>query len=142
LAASSLQTSRDVKLSAIFQTVSPGTSVNREGVPVNRCSETMPEDSRRVRRGSMDEPVPGANVPEDWIGHTVLVLAYATGEALLPEGGFSLVGDIYSGELRAVNGYGVSLEVGSQEKEEGSYYPGGNTFFSWNTVLRITLASQ
>ena len=90
----------------------------------------------------MDEPVPGANVPEDWIGKTVLVLAYATGETLLPEGGFSLVGDIYSGELRAVNGYGVSLEAGSQEKEEGAYYPGGNTFFPWSTVLRITLASQ
>ena len=90
----------------------------------------------------MDEPVPGANVPEEWIGETVLVLAYATGEPLLPEGGFSLVGDIYSGELRAVNGYGVSLEAGSQEKEEGAYYPGGNTFFPWSTVLRITLASQ
>ena len=90
----------------------------------------------------MDEPVPGANVPEDWIGQTVLVLAYATGEALLPEGGFSVVGDIYSGELRAVSGHGVSLEVGSQEKEEGAYYPGGNTFFPWSTVLRITLASQ
>jgi hypothetical protein len=90
----------------------------------------------------MDEPVPGANVPEDWIGQTVLVLAYATGEALLPEGGFSLVGDIYSGELRAVNGYGVSLEVGSQERQEGAYYPGGNTFFPWSAVRRITLASQ
>jgi hypothetical protein len=90
----------------------------------------------------MNEPVPGANVPEDWIGEPVLVLAYATGEALLPESGFSLVGNIYSGELRAVNGYGVSLEVGSQEKKEGAYYPGGNTFFPWSTVLRITLASQ
>ncbi len=90
----------------------------------------------------MNELVPGANVPEDWIGEIVLVLAYATGEALLPESGFSLQGDIYSGQLRAVNGYGVSLEVGSQEKEEGAYYPGGNTFFPWSTVLRITLASQ
>jgi hypothetical protein len=90
----------------------------------------------------MDDPVPGVNIPEDWIGQTVLVLAYATGEALLPGGGFSIVGDIYSGELRAVNRYGVSLALGSREKEEGAYYPGGDTFIPWNTVLRITLASQ
>lgn len=90
----------------------------------------------------MDERIPGANVPEDWIGQHVVVLAYASGETLHPEGGVPLVGSIYSGELRAVNGYGVSLSLGSREKEEGSYVPGGNTFISWNAVLRITLASQ
>jgi hypothetical protein len=90
----------------------------------------------------MDQPVPGANTPDDWIGQTVLVLAYATGEAILPEGGFSLVGNIYSGELRSVSYYGVSLELGPQEKLEGAYYPSGNTFIPWNNVLRITLASR
>ena len=91
----------------------------------------------------MNMPVPGTNVPEDWVGRHVLVLAHATGEALLPEGGFSLRGDIYSGELRAVTGYGVSLKMNtSQEKAEGAYYPGGDTFIPWNALLRITLASQ
>jgi hypothetical protein len=90
----------------------------------------------------MDNRVPGVNVPEDWIGQPVVVLAYTSGEAHLPEGGIPLVGSIYSGELRAVNGYGVSLALGSQDKEEGAYYPGGNTFVPWNAVLRITLAAQ
>jgi hypothetical protein len=90
----------------------------------------------------MDNRVPSVNVPEDWIGQPVVVLAYTSGEAHLPEGGIPLVGSIYSGELRAVNGYGVSLALGSQEKEEGAYYPGGNTFVPWNAVLRITLAAQ
>jgi hypothetical protein len=90
----------------------------------------------------MDNRVPSVNVPEDWIGQPVVVLAYTSGETHLPEGGIPLVGSIYSGELRAVNGYGVSLALGSQEKEEGAYYPGGNTFVPWNAVLRITLAAQ
>jgi hypothetical protein len=90
----------------------------------------------------MDNRVAGANVPEDWIGQPVVVLAYTSGETHLPEGGIPLVGSIYSGELRAVNSYGVSLALGSQEREEGAYYPGGKTFISWNAVLRITLALQ
>lgn len=90
----------------------------------------------------MDKPVPGANVPEDWIGQHVLVLAYATGETLVPESGFSIAGNMYSSELRAVNGYGVSLASNAQEKEEGAYYPGGDMFIPWNAILRITLASQ
>jgi hypothetical protein len=90
----------------------------------------------------MEKRVPGANVPEDWIGQHVVVLAYSSGETTLPDGGIPLVGSIYSGELRAVNGYGVSLALGSEEREEGVYYPGGNTFISWNGVLRITLAAQ
>jgi hypothetical protein len=93
----------------------------------------------------VDKPVPGANVPEDWIGQTVIVLAYASGETLLPESGFSIEGHIYSSELTSVNGYGVSLASDSQghrEKQEASYYPGGDTFIAWNAILRITLASQ
>jgi hypothetical protein len=45
----------------------------------------------------MSEPMPGATVPEDWIGTTVLVLSHTTGETLLPEGGYSFVGEVYSG---------------------------------------------
>jgi hypothetical protein len=60
----------------------------------------------------------------------------------LPEGAIPLVAEIYSGELRAVNGFGVSLSLLSrQEKEEGSFSPGGDTFFTWNSVVRISLAS-
>lgn len=89
----------------------------------------------------MDKPVPGANVPEDWIGQTVLVFAYAREETPIPERGFPVEGRIYSGELRSVNGYGVSLASDSQERQEGAYYPGGSTFIPWNAILRITLAS-
>jgi hypothetical protein len=92
-------------------------------------------------RERMDKSVAHVNVPEDWVGQTVLVLSPTTGETLLT-GGFSLVGDIYSGELRAVNSRGISLMLSSREKEEGAYYPGGDTFIPWTAVLRITLASQ
>ena len=90
----------------------------------------------------MGEPLVGANVPEDWIGRTVVVLSEGVGEGMLPEGGIPLVAEIYSGELRAVNGFGVSLALlTSQEKEEGAFYPGGDTFFPWNSIVRISLAS-
>jgi hypothetical protein len=89
----------------------------------------------------MSEPMPGTGVPEDWIGHTVLVLSHTTGQTLLPEGGYSFVGEIYSGELRSVNSFGVSLMLGGGESEEGVYYPGGDTFFPWSSVVRITLAT-
>jgi hypothetical protein len=79
----------------------------------------------------MREPVPGAGVPEDWIGHTVLVLSHMTGETLLPEGGYSFVGEIYGGELRSVSEFGISLALSRQEKKEGEFYPGGDTFFPW-----------
>jgi hypothetical protein len=53
-----------------------------------------------------------------------------------------LVAEVYSGELRAVNGFGVSLSLlTSREREEGTFYPGGDTFFPWNSVVRISLAS-
>ena len=85
----------------------------------------------------------GANVPEDWIGRTVFVLSHKTGETLLPEGGYPLVADIYSGELRAVNALGISLSLrlSKQEEEEGAFYPGGDTFFPWNSVVRLSLAA-
>ena len=90
----------------------------------------------------MGEPLPGVNVPEDWIGRTVVVLSQGVGESTLPEGTTALVADIYSGELRAVNVFGVSLMLlTSQEKEEGTFYPGGDTFFPWNSIVRISLAS-
>ena len=90
----------------------------------------------------MGEPLPGVNVPEDWIGQTVVVLSKGVGKSTLPAGGIPLVAEIYSGELRAVNGFGVSLMLlASREKEEGSFYPGGDTFFPWNSVVRISLAS-
>jgi hypothetical protein len=89
----------------------------------------------------MSEPMPGATVPEDWIGTTVLVLSHTTGETLLPEGGYSFVGEVYSGELRAVNAFGVSLALSGLEEEEGTFYPGGDTFFPWGSVVRITLAA-
>ncbi len=88
----------------------------------------------------MEEPLPGANVPKDWIGQPVLVLSQTTGPVMLPEGA-PLVGHVYSGELRAVNGFGVSLQLSGREKEEGAFYPGGDTFFPWNCVVRISLAS-
>ncbi len=90
----------------------------------------------------MAERLVGGNVPEDWIGRTVIVLSAGLGESPLPEGGIPLVAEIYSGELRAVNGFGVSLMLlTSREKEEGTFYPGGDTFFPWNSVVRISLAS-
>jgi hypothetical protein len=90
----------------------------------------------------MGEPLPGVNVPEDWIGRTVVVLSEGMGESMLPEGEITLVAEIYSGELRAVNGFGVSLMVlVNREKEEGAFYPGGDTFFPWNSIVRISLAS-
>jgi len=91
----------------------------------------------------MGEPLVGANVPEDWIGRTVFVLSQKTGETLLPEGGYPLVADIYSGELRAVNSLGISLSLRliRQEEEEGAFYPGGDTFFPWNSVVRLSLAA-
>jgi hypothetical protein len=90
----------------------------------------------------MEEPLVGVNVPEDWIGRTVIVLSAGLGESSLPEGGIPMVAQIYSGELRAVNGFGVSLsQLSSREKEEGAFYPGGDTFFPWNSVVRISLAS-
>jgi hypothetical protein len=80
-------------------------------------------------------------VPEAWIGNAVLVLSHTTGETLLPKGGYSLVGEIYSGELRSVSRFGVSLMLRDDvERQEGSYYPGGDTFFPWSSVVRITLA--
>jgi hypothetical protein len=51
------------------------------------------------------------------------------------------VGEIYSGELRSVNSFGVSLVLSSREEEEGGFYPGGDTFFPWGSVVRITLAA-
>jgi hypothetical protein len=61
---------------------------------------------------------------------------------MLPEGTIPLVAEIYSGELRAVNAFGISLALlGSREKEEGTFYPGGDTFFPWYSVVRISLAS-
>jgi hypothetical protein len=89
----------------------------------------------------MSEPIPGTAVPEDWIGQPVLVLSHTTGQTLLPEGGYTFVGEIYSGELRSVNSFGVSLELGSREEVEGGFYPGGDTFFPWGSVVRITLAA-
>jgi hypothetical protein len=89
----------------------------------------------------MSKPMPGATVPEDWIGQPVLVLSHTTGQTLLPEGGYSFVGKIYSGELRAVNEFGVSLALSRQEREEVAFYPGGDTFFPWGSVVRITLAA-
>ena len=89
----------------------------------------------------MGEPSEGVNVPEDWIGRSVLVLSHKTGETLLPGSGYPLVADIYSGELRAVNGLGISLSLlNKQEEAEGDFYPGGDTFFPWNAVLRLSLA--
>ncbi len=92
----------------------------------------------------MGKPLVGGNVPEDWIGRTVLVLAQNTGESLLPEGGYPLVADIYRGELRAVNGFGISLSLRltEREAEEGAFYPGGDTFFPWNSVVRLSLAGS
>ena len=89
----------------------------------------------------MNKPMPGATVPEDWIGTTVLVLSHTAGETLRPEGGYSFVGEIYSGELRAVNEFGVSLALSRREKEEGALYLGGDTFFPWGSVVRKTLAA-
>jgi hypothetical protein len=90
----------------------------------------------------MGEPLPGVNVPEDWIGRTVVVLSEGVADVTLPEGANPLVAALYSGELRAVNGFGVSLMLlTSREKEEGTFYPGGDTFFPWNSIVRISLAS-
>lgn len=90
----------------------------------------------------MGEPLPGVNVPEDWIGRTVVVLSQGVGESTLPGGATALIAELYSGELRAVNGFGVSLMLlTSREKDEGAYYPGGDTFFPWNSIVRISLAS-
>jgi len=91
----------------------------------------------------MDEPLPSVNVPEDWIGQTVVVLSEGVGGSTLPEGGIPLVAEVYSGELRVVNDLGVSLALltTSREKEEGAYYPGGDTFFPWNSIVRLSLAS-
>ena len=101
----------------------------------------------------MGEPLEGVNVPKDWIGQTVLVLSHTVGqvttgeitagEAMLPESGYSLVANIYSGELRVVNSLGVSQSLLSSIREEGvgSFYPGRDTFFPWNSVVRISLAA-
>ena len=90
----------------------------------------------------MGEPLPGVNVPENWIGQTVVVLSKGVGESTLPLGATPLVAQLYSGELRAVNSFGVSLMLLThREKEEGAFYPGGDTFFAWNSVVRISLAS-
>jgi hypothetical protein len=89
----------------------------------------------------MSEPMPGAGVPEDWIGRTILVLSHTTGQTLLPEGGYSIVGEVYSGELRSVNSFGVSIMLSGVEREEGAFYPGGDTFFPWGSIVRITLAA-
>ncbi len=92
--------------------------------------------------GDMGEPLSIVNVPDDWIGRAVVVLSQGVGESTLPGGATALVAEIYSGELRAVNGYGVSLMLlTSREKEEGAFYPGGDTFFPWNSIVRISLAS-
>jgi hypothetical protein len=45
-----------------------------------------------------------------------------------------------SGELRAVNAFGVSLALSGLEEEEGTFYPGGDTFFPWGSVVRISRA--
>jgi hypothetical protein len=90
----------------------------------------------------MGDPSPVVNVPEDWIGRTVVVLSEGVAESMLPEGAVPLIAQLYSGELRVVNDLGVSLALlTSQEKQEGAYYPGGDTFFPWNSVVRISLAS-
>jgi hypothetical protein len=90
----------------------------------------------------MGESLLGANVPEDWIGQTVVVLSEGVAGTTLPEGATPLVAELYSGELRAVNDFGVSLMLlSSREKEEGSFYPGGDTFFPWNSIVRTSLAS-
>ena len=90
----------------------------------------------------MGEPLPGVNVPENWIEQTVVVLSRGVGETTLPLGGTPLVAELYSGELRAVNSFGVSLMLRTRrEKEEGTFYQGGDTFFAWNSVVRISLAS-
>jgi hypothetical protein len=95
-----------------------------------------------VQEVFVGEPLPGVNVPEDWIGQTVVVLSEGVGDVTLPEGATSLVAQRYSGELRAVNSFGVSLMLlTSREKEEGSFYPGGDTFFPWCSIVRISLAS-
>jgi hypothetical protein len=57
----------------------------------------------------MGEPLVGGNVPEDWIGRTVVVLSEGVAETPLPEGATPLVAELYSGELTAVNDFGVSL---------------------------------
>ena len=57
------------------------------------------------------------------------------------EGGYSFVGELYSGELRAVNEFGVSLALSRQEREEVAFCPGGDTFFPWGSVVRIMLAA-
>ncbi len=86
--------------------------------------------------------MPGVNVPENWIGQTVVVLSQGAGKSTLPQGATPLVAELYSGELRAVNSFGVSLMLLTRrEKEEGAFYPGGDTFFAWNSVVRISLAS-
>ncbi len=90
----------------------------------------------------MSEPVPGVAVPKDWIGLPVLVLSHTVGQTLLPEGGYSFVGEIYSGELRAVNDFGISLALTGVEREEGEFYPGGDTFIPWGSVVRITLSAS
>jgi hypothetical protein len=91
----------------------------------------------------MGKSLEGINVPEDWIGQTVVVLSQTTGEDMLPEGGYPLVASIYSGELRVVNSLGVSLSLltSSRAEEESYFYPGGDTFFPWNSVVRISLAA-
>jgi hypothetical protein len=97
----------------------------------------MPLRSGLVRGDFMSQPVPGDGVPEDWIGSTVLVLSRTTGETLLPGGGYTFVGEVYSGELRAVNFFGISLSL---TRAEGAFYPAGDTFFPWGSVVRISLA--
>jgi hypothetical protein len=89
----------------------------------------------------MREPLVGGNVPEDWIGRTVVVLSEGVGGTTLAEGAAPLVAELYSGELRAVNDFGVSLMLQtSREKEEGVFYPGGDTFLPWASIVRISLA--
>ncbi len=90
----------------------------------------------------MGEHLLGGDVPKDWIGRTVVLLSEGVAETTLPEGATALVAQLYSGELRAVNGFGVSLMLlTSREKDEGSFYPGGDTSFPWNAIVRISLAS-
>jgi hypothetical protein len=47
------------------------------------------------------------------------------------------VGEVYSDELRAVSFFGISLSL---TRAERAFYPSGDTFFPWGSVVRISLA--
>ena len=78
-----------------------------------------------------------ANIPEDWVGHEVDVIAYSMGSRVIRPV-HTEPGQITTGEPLVVDSYRSRLD-GATDKGIILTVAGVKQFFPWNAVLRVAL---